>query len=184
MRVRGAARAAARLTAGAMVLAAAGCGGAGGGDEDSRAAEARKFEQAQLAFARCMRENGVDMPDPKFGSGGRVEITPETQRDFSRAEFERAARRCEKHRQNLKPPRLDPKDETALRDAMVRFARCMREQGIDMPDPKTHEGGGVSVSLPDNVRPDDPRLMAAHRKCQPILAEAEKRAGLPGGGPR
>jgi hypothetical protein len=33
--------------------------------------EARMRAQA-LAFAKCMRAHGVDMPDPQFGSGGRV----------------------------------------------------------------------------------------------------------------
>ena len=27
-------------------------------------------QDAMLAFAKCMREHGVDMPDPDFGSGG------------------------------------------------------------------------------------------------------------------
>ena len=29
-------------------------------------------EDAMLAFARCMREHGVDMPDPDFSGGGGV----------------------------------------------------------------------------------------------------------------
>jgi hypothetical protein len=31
-----------------------------------------------LAFAQCMRDNGIDMPDPDFGEDGRLEAGPAT----------------------------------------------------------------------------------------------------------
>ena len=31
-------------------------------------------QQAMLDFAKCMREHGIDIPDPQFGDGGRVTI--------------------------------------------------------------------------------------------------------------
>jgi hypothetical protein len=64
----------------ALCLGAAGCGGTGNGDRkvaslgaDGAARDAggtgsagasKDPEQAALDFARCMREHGVDMPDP------------------------------------------------------------------------------------------------------------------------
>jgi len=33
-----------------------------------------EFQDQMLAFAKCMREHGVDMPDPQFGSGGNSVI--------------------------------------------------------------------------------------------------------------
>ena len=33
--------------------------------------EQEKFKQAALANARCMREHGIDMPDPQFGDERR-----------------------------------------------------------------------------------------------------------------
>ena len=32
-------------------------------------------EEAALAFAQCMREHGVDMPDPQVGSNGEFRVT-------------------------------------------------------------------------------------------------------------
>ena len=32
-------------------------------------------EEAALAFAECMREHGVDMPDPQVGSNGEFRVT-------------------------------------------------------------------------------------------------------------
>ena len=40
------------------------------------AAEKEEFKKAALANARCMREHGIDFPDPKFepDGGARVKI--------------------------------------------------------------------------------------------------------------
>src|SRR5207253_2334340 len=35
------------------------------------------------------------------------------------------------------------KNKTSPEGAMLAFARCMREHGIDMPDPDTSGGGGM-----------------------------------------
>jgi len=32
----------------------------------------QEMQDQALAFAECMREQGIDMPDPVFGEGGRV----------------------------------------------------------------------------------------------------------------
>ena len=72
----------------ALTLGAAACGGSsdggkvatlgGPGDRaaDGNAAGTKKKDpqQAALDFARCMRQHGVDMPDPKVDAQGRVQI--------------------------------------------------------------------------------------------------------------
>ena len=50
-------------------IALAACGGDSPGDSGSTKAD---FREAALKHARCMREHGVDVPDPKFGPGGAV----------------------------------------------------------------------------------------------------------------
>ena len=47
------------------------------------------------------------------------------------------------------PAKIDPEE----RDAMVAFARCMREHGIGMPDPT----GGLVMRKDDDRGPDRPR---------------------------
>jgi hypothetical protein len=46
----------------------AGTGTASEGDGDDQASP-KERQQAMLEFARCMRENGIDMEDPKPGEG-------------------------------------------------------------------------------------------------------------------
>src|SRR4051794_32085321 len=40
-------------------------------------------------------------------------------------------------------PAEKDKAKTSPEDAALAFARCMREHGVDMPDPDTGGGGGV-----------------------------------------
>ena len=61
----------------ALVLVAAGLVACGGGDDPAPASSGSgpcgldaKTKQAMLNFARCMREHGINMPDPKFSSNG------------------------------------------------------------------------------------------------------------------
>jgi hypothetical protein len=58
-----------------------------------------------------------------------------------------------------------------MQDEMVKFAKCMREQGIDMPDPAPAgaAGGEGSITVPlgkGGLKPHDPKMKAAHEACK------------------
>src|SRR5262245_27530450 len=63
-----------------------------------------------------------------------------------------------------------------FRDAMLEYAECMRDHGVDMPDPEFGEGGGFTQIVPDGEAggPDGPseEFLAADEACQPILEDA------------
>jgi hypothetical protein len=48
--------------------------------------------------------------------------------------------------------------------AALAFARCMRQHGIDMPDPQI-TADGIDQQSPPGMRRDDPRLTAAEQAC-------------------
>ena len=58
------------------------------------------------------------------------------------------------------------------RKAQLEFAKCMREHGVDMPDPKFEEGGGVTMRMPQGSE-NDPKVEEAQKACQPILDAAQ-----------
>src|SRR4029453_7054162 len=58
--------------AGALAIGA--CGGGGGGSGSAKSQQDKAFTGA-LKFAKCMREHGVDMPDPKKDANGGIKIT-------------------------------------------------------------------------------------------------------------
>jgi hypothetical protein len=147
-------------------IALAACGG-GESPEGSGKARADAREAA-LKFARCMREQGIDMPDPTFGPGGKVENVVRADAAGKQA-MVRAEKACSKYQP--RPPTLSPEDQREFRERALRHARCMREQGINLPDP-TFSEGRVQMRLPDGLGPENPRFQEAESKCSQYAPKA------------
>lgn len=150
-----------------VLVGLGGCGGDGGGSGVASAGGAGAStasaspgtslspEDAQLKFAQCMRENGVDVPDPgsgdaearRLGEGG------------DRKKLEAALEKCQSWLQagGRLPDLKDPK----VRDQYVEFAQCMREHGVDIPDP----GPDGEFKLPTGDI-DRNALEKAREKCE------------------
>lgn len=137
-------------------------------------------EQAGLDFARCMREHGVDVPDPQAGEGGMVMIGPgpgEAQagtRSGPPAGFEEADKACRHFLDGLIGDGPGPLD-AAEQDRALKFAQCMRDHGVDMPDPDFF-GGGVRITIgggPGSATgPDSETFTAAQKACGGLFGPA------------
>lgn len=174
-----------------LVLAAAGCGGdsSSGGvaaietnDGDTSGSpddgsgdgyEAASGEEARLQWAQCMREQGVNVGDPD--ENGMFQITPETGGGPNERGFAQAREECgdPPGLDDLEPP--SPAEARKMQESLLAFARCMRSEGIDIPDPTFAGNGGASVSLPDPDEVKKPEFQAAQEACS-------KHLRLPGGG--
>jgi hypothetical protein len=158
----------AALVAGLAAVALGACGGAEGGG-DGAAGDRERMEQAALKHAQCMRDHGVDVPDPKPGAGGgMVMVGPGAGGDP--AEQRRAIEACAKHMRDVPPPRLSEEQKTEMRDAALAHARCMREHGIDFPDPQFGPDGSITVKIGEGgPNPDDPKMRAAEQACSKLM---------------
>lgn len=108
-------------------------------------AEPDDGETAAFAFSECMREHGFDWPDPVRIDGGWDNPVPEGI-DPESPEFGDAQTECEAESGSFDAGGLDPDDRTSMDEEMERmltFARCMRDQGIDFPDPQI-DGDGIN----------------------------------------
>jgi hypothetical protein len=136
-------------------------------------------QQAALAFARCMRQHGIDMPDPQM-SGNR--ITQEFKagpgsKGPDDPKFKAAQQACNKYLPNGgQPSKPDPQEQQQL----LALARCMRQHGINLPDPKPD--GEMVVGPKTGVNPDDPKFKAAQQACQQYEPKGEKHTESNGGG--
>jgi len=124
------------------------------------------FEEGVLEFAQCMREEGVDFPDPTFDIDGNPEFN-ELNVENEEA-FEEAFTNCEDILRKALPEQfdLDPEVEAALIDASLEFSQCMREQGIDFPDPTPGEFGFFAFRDAD-VDWSSEQVQDAFEICQP-----------------
>ena len=130
------------------------------------ASEEITFEEGVLDFAQCMRREGLDFPDPTFDTDGNPQFDNlEIQNE---EEFEKAFENCEDILRNALPEQfdLDPEVEAALVDASLEFSQCMREQGIDFPDPKPGEFGFFAFRDADIDFSSD-AVQEAFEICQP-----------------
>ena len=178
----------------ALGLGAAACGGSpdgngvatlggdGAGDQQTGGSgTARKDPQeAALEFAKCMREHGVDMPDPEVDSQGRIRVTVRAGRGQADPKKLNEAQQACGHLMGGGgdgPGKLDPKAQ----DAMLAFARCMREHGIDMPDP-TGEGLMLRRDGKDGPDPGSEKFQEAEQACDHHLANLGRGRRESGGG--
>jgi hypothetical protein len=183
-----------------LALATAACGRAGAASDGvASAAKANQKakpsqqadpQQAALDFAQCMREHGIDMPDPQADGGGFVTIGPGPGGGAGGGPtdappgLEQADAACRHFLEDAIPEgsaKIDPADQ----DRALKFAQCMREHGVDMPDPDFSRGGiRVQIGGPGSggVDPDSQTFKDAQEACGSAFGPAGAKAG-PGSGP-
>lgn len=148
--------------------------------EDSGEGADKDAEEAALEFAQCMRDNGVpDFPDPQVNEDGGMMLHREADADGRDRETERAAMEACRDKLPAVGGRFSEEDHAEMQERMLEYAACMREQGIDMPDPSFDgEGGPFRVELD----PDDPAFQRAHQACGEELGGMMRRADGAGAG--
>lgn len=131
-------------------------------------AEEVSFEEGVLSFAKCMREEGIDFPDPTFDADGNPNFQEFDLATEDQEKFESAFTNCEDILRNALPDEfdLDPEVEAALIDASLEFSQCMRDQGIDFPDPVPGEFGFFAFR-DANVDFNSQEVQDAFEICQP-----------------
>lgn len=154
---------------GALALAA--CGAEEGASGAATEAERR---DAATKFARCMREQGVDMPDPQVGEDGGLVIkgpgAPGVAGEVSGEKLRKADGACRKHLAAIEPPKLSEREQAEFKERALAHSRCMRENGVkDFPDPQIGEDGRTEMKLggPDGggVDPTSPAFRKALETC-------------------
>ncbi|MEU8299108.1 hypothetical protein AB0C04_17705 [Micromonospora sp. NPDC048909] len=152
-----------------LALAVTGCGGSGdepavataggGGAQAVSASPAAQLsdDERRLKFSECMREHGVEVPDPEPGGGQLFRFGKDTDPQKVQAAMESCRQHLPNGGEKLK---LDPEQVERLR----KLATCMRENGVpEFPDPSAD--GGLQLRL-DVVNIKDPKVKAAMEKCR------------------
>ncbi|MFD9892973.1 hypothetical protein ACFWY9_26815 [Amycolatopsis sp. NPDC059027] len=114
---------------------------AGGNGQTDKAADM----DAMRAYAKCMREHGVDMPDPT--DGGMMSLPAMTPGD---TKLEGATAACKKLLPNGGEVKKPTPEEL---DKQRQQAKCMREHGVNMSDPTTDgDSQGITIDGGDGSK--------------------------------
>lgn len=151
------------LVAAAAILSAGALAACGSTEESPDGTAARPDDEQQLAFARCMREAGIDIPDP--GTGGRP-TRVRIPRNVSPTKLEATMQACRK-KTGGGPPELTDEQRTEMRDAALKFAKCMRAHGANVADPTVGPGG--DMLLRRRAEADTPAFRRAMEACRDEL---------------
>jgi len=169
---------------GLVVAFVAGCGAHGGGGVATAvggnraaatatpdpSAPAADPAQRQRQFAQCMRDHGVDVPDPEAGKG------PQAGAEVDKQAAQAALVACRPFMPDGGD--LSPPSATEL-DALRAFAVCLRAHGVpDFPDPDPATGQPAFANL-DQARAmkRDPHLQDAVRACQDLAPTPSSKDG-------
>jgi hypothetical protein len=151
---------------GLIVVLLAGCSASGGSGTATTTTSGQQAASAVLReFVRCARANGMpNLPDLKLDSNGQVNIpegTPDPPKSVERA--------CRSIWERLPASASgDQERPPADMQALLRYARCMREHGIvDFPDPQADGRFPLPASLRQGKTPQFLRAMQACRQLNP-----------------
>jgi len=121
-------------------------------------------EDAMLKFAQCMRDEGVDVPDP---TDGGIHVDG---RGLSREQMEAAQAACQKWMDLAEPEGAGEPLSEEEKQSFLDMAACMRERGWNYPDP-TFDGGRVTQRIEKGEgegtlpEPDDPSFEKDTDEC-------------------
>ena len=116
-----------------------GCGGSGGAAAPPTASSATAGAQSQLlAFARCLRAHGIQVPDPDPANPNQLDI-PKSAADNPSA-LTAAEAACRQYGGKT----ISSGASQAGNRREVQLAQCLRKHGIPVADPQP----GQSLTLP------------------------------------
>jgi hypothetical protein len=184
------------MTVALLLLASLGlaaCGGSSSSSTTSNAA-ATSSTGATGATARgagrfqalreCLQKNGITLPKrtpgqrPRGGTGGGGFLGggaggaggPQLPKGVSRAQYEAAIKKCGGGAFAGAGGRVS---SPAAKQALAKFATCMRQNGVNVPEPNTSGGGPIFNSK--GLDTSSPQFKAAEAKCQSDLQGAFQR---------
>ncbi len=170
----------------ALALIAAAC--SGGGDDASPGVATlaatssttvdvdpgRETEEQVLKLVQCLRDEGINVPDPTITGDGNIRFSPPA--DFAAddlADLQAAVVVCEEFIEGLDIG-VENIDTTTIADNLLIFADCMRDNGFDIRDPDFSLLETIDGSFPPggpfgDLDISDPDFIAALPECQQFL---------------
>src|SRR4051794_33177172 len=154
------------------ILALAACGSSGGGTASADSSGAR--DTARLKLQECLRQQGIDAPAPGATTGQPRQVSGADRQKFQTA----VQGPCKKYAQNAFGNLSDAQRQD-LQDQFAKFATCMRQHGVDLPNVTPGQGPPAGVQ---RLNRNTPKFQAAAKACEKLRPQRPGGGG-PGGPP-
>jgi hypothetical protein len=139
---------------------ASGTGGQAQATAPSSAPPSLSRDEMAIKFTQCLREQGLNVPDPEPGKGPMLKFDRNS--GVTQEKVQQAMEACKQYNPQGESG-ANPQQEENGR----KYAVCMRENGVEkFPDPKPGQRG---IMIGPGVA-DDPDFQKAQEACQSILA--------------
>ncbi|MBC9719580.1 hypothetical protein H9Y04_44560 [Streptomyces sp. TRM66268-LWL] len=151
------------ITAGVAAVVAISLAACGAGDDTGNEADgmASGGKDEGLQYASCLRDQGVDVPDPKPGDQAVTQIPD----GVPRAKAEAAIKACQKY-----APQTHTKEEhEQFQKEALELAKCYRKNGVEVDDPKN----GVFIP-PQGTAQDTPAFKKATEACKEFMGNRQE----------
>lgn len=134
-------------------------------------------EEAMLALTQCLRDEGIDIGDPIIDENGNPQLPPiefqtevpddgDFDPDAEMKAMDDVMAGCQHHLEGVTFNAVELGDGVDIEDTFVAYAQCMRDHGIDMPDPDFSASGMIDLGSAD---PSDAGYKAAHGECKEVF---------------
>jgi hypothetical protein len=165
-----------------LILAA--CGGSSSSSLTSSAAKEQQAEVKNADFAKCLREHGISA-ESSTGPGGEGHAI-RVRGAGGPAKMEAAQKACKRYQPEPEKVNLSPQEKVARAEAVEKFAKCMREHGIEVHASSSE--GHISIQIhgkpSSGPNPESPDFQKAQQSCQGLLPfKGPHGHPLPGGPP-
>jgi hypothetical protein len=133
-------------------------------------------EEAMLALTQCLRDGGIDIDDPIIDENGNPQLPPfsfetggpgnDADPEAEMKAMEGILESCQHHLDGVVFDGTPQGNMVDMEDTFVAYAQCMRDHGIDMPDPDFGDDGFIDLGTLDA---GDEEYEAAHATCKEVF---------------
>jgi hypothetical protein len=141
------------------------------------------------AIRECLQKNGVTLPKRTPGSAGSGAFLgagggPVLPKGMTRAQFEAALKKCGGSNFGARAggpggPGFRRVNSPVFRQALTKYAACLRQNGVNIPAPNTSGKGPIFSTK--GVNTSSPQFRVATMKCRASLISAFRRPQGAGG---
>ena len=125
------------------------------GFENISEPQSKTDEEIVTQFTTCIREHGITVPDPELNSDGTVDFHQLRESIFNNAAFQQLGGNGSARQELQKcfsilgnttfAEEREQEDPIELQDDLLQLAQCLRDNGLDVPDPDFSDGPRASM---------------------------------------